>query len=45
MTEQEKVEQLIRLAADSGHTEAVSLLMEEKNRRFGQQKKTFDFGF
>ena len=40
-----QAEQLIRLAADRGHTEAVSLLMEEKNRRFGQQKKTFDFGF
>lgn len=34
---------LLNLAMESGRTEAVSLLMEEKRKRFGLAAKSFDF--
>lgn len=40
---QEEAEQLIEVASKEGHTEAVSFLMEEKNKRFGRKKKVFEF--
>ena len=43
VSKSEEAEQLITLASKAEHTEAVSFLMEEKKKRFGRVKKTFEF--
>jgi len=39
----EEMELLLGLASGCGMTEAVSLLMEEKRKRFGRAVKSFEF--
>lgn len=43
VSKREEAERLIKLASQAEHTEAVSFLMEEKKKRFGRVKKTFEF--